>query len=1090
MTTKSNDSRRHRLGACALAVMAMMGGAAAQAQDNPSATNTVFQPLFAVPVAPAAGSMVFLDGAYAANARVSRLSVEIRGADGKADGVTPVRVIVRAFDRDGLLVIEPVLVTIEHTGTARLRIADAITDEFGAGHKDADRRVPGTQLRVVGGEGQFDLIAPATAEDVRLRLSAGTAEAQGIIGFAPDLREMFAAGLVEGVIGINQRQYNDAITPARVEDGFEAELKHWSRSFDKGQGNAAVRAAMFLKGKIRGDMLLTLAFDSDKSRPARSLSSIKPEEFYPVYGDASVKGFEAKSSSRLFVRIDNKRSYVLYGDFSTGDSYTAAAPGGLVAGNPLRQLGAYNRTMTGARGHWEGPNGVVNAFASRDTLRHVVEEVAANGTSGPFAVSASSAVEGSEQVQLVVRDKTNLDRVLSVTPLARLNDYGFEPFSGRILLTRPIPSQDAAGNPIHLRIDYEMDQGGTPFWVAGADGQVNVSDQLTVGGSLVEDRNPNARFRLASVNAGVKVGQHGSLIVESAVTDADVGALSGATTGSLLPAPGADTITGRAARVEYTHNTDEVQARLYVNRTGANFANVTAGVLPGSQQVGADVSVHATDALSLIATGRRTDDTTTEARQTGISLGGEYQISPRVSVGAGLRRISEAGRIRGALATLGYNPDAGSYFGPGAAGGFTSRNSTLLNLNNALVGTGAAPGEVPDLHATTVYADGSFKVSDQVNLRGLVETDVSGAPRHRAELTASYQLAERVQLYARGERQVGLSSQYGLDTAGHGTALAFGIDGSYMEGGSVFSEYRLRDASDGQASQIATGVRNVWHVADGIGVTTGLERLQILDGTGQNATAATLGADYTASDLWKASGRLEWRRLDAPGQALTQDTWLSTVTVARKLNRDWTALARNYYLATDNHGFMANGWQERFQIGAAYRPVDNNRFDLLGKYEYKTEHNINGLDEQRRVHVGALQANLHPSRPWWASGRVAAKTVAERFPVTEGGTSDAYKAALVSARLVYDLTENWDIGAQASVMRDSFGNTQHSIGLEAGYLVGANLHLSAGINAAGFTDRDLSNDYTAKGAFLRLRYKFDADLFAGTDRAINRSLPR
>jgi hypothetical protein len=372
---------------------------------------------------------------------------------------------------------------------------------------------------------------------------------------------------------------------------------------------------------------------------------------------------------------------------------------------------------------------------------------------------------------------------------------------------------------------------------------------------------------------------------------------------------------------------------------------------------------------------------------------------------------------------------------------------------------------------------------------------VTGDDRHRVEVGASYQLAERTRLYLRGESQTGLSSQYALDSAAHSNAIALGIDGSYMEGGNVFSEYRLRDASDGRASQVATGVRNVWHVREGLALTTGLERLKILDGTGQNATAAALGADYTASEWWKASGRLEWRRLDAVSTSVTQDSWLSTVTVVRKLDRDWTALARNYYLSTDNHGARPDGWQDRFQIGFAYRPVDHNRLDVLGKVEYKTEDNINATDEARRVHVGALQANFHPSRVWWTSARVAAKDVRERFPNTQGGGDDRYQAWLLGGRLVYDLTEDWDLGLQASVMHgkadgQTGASLQKSIGVEAGYLVKTNLWLSAGFNWAGFSDRDLSSDYTARGVYLRLRYKFDADLWAGSNPDINRSLPR
>ncbi|HNB43123.1 MAG TPA: hypothetical protein PLL72_02905, partial [Burkholderiaceae bacterium] len=206
-------------------------------------------------------------GNYAANARVAQLKVEVYGAGAAADGVSTVLVKVRVLDRDGQPLKAPVLVTLEHDGAAlgaRLQMQGAPTDEFGPTHKDADRRVPGTQLKVLDGEGSFTLVAPALPGDVRLRLTAGAATVDGTIEFAPDLREMIAAGLIEGVIGTTRRSYDNAVVPARLEDGFETELKHWSRSFNDGRTSVAARAAVFLKGKISGEALLTLAYDSDK----------------------------------------------------------------------------------------------------------------------------------------------------------------------------------------------------------------------------------------------------------------------------------------------------------------------------------------------------------------------------------------------------------------------------------------------------------------------------------------------------------------------------------------------------------------------------------------------------------------------------------------------------------------------------------------------------------------------------------------------------------------------------------------------------------------------------------------------------------
>jgi hypothetical protein len=58
------------------------------------------------------------------------------------------------------------------------------------------------------------------------------------------------------------------------------------------------------------------------------------------------------------------------------------------------------------------------------------------------------------------------------------------------------------------------------------------------------------------------------------------------------------------------------------------------------------------------------------------------------------------------------------------------------------------------------------------------------------------------------------------------------------------------------------------------------------------------------------------------------------------------------------------------------------------------------------------------------------------------------------------------------------GSRQYALGVETGVLVMENLWLSLGYNWRGFKDRDLSgSDYTARGLYLRLRWKCDEDLF-------------
>ena len=63
-------------------------------------------------------------------------------------------------------------------------------------------------------------------------------------------------------------------------------------------------------------------------------------------------------------------------------------------------------------------------------------------------------------------------------------------------------------------------------------------------------------------------------------------------------------------------------------------------------------------------------------------------------------------------------------------------------------------------------------------------------------------------------------------------------------------------------------------------------------------------------------------------------------------------------------------------------------------------------------------------------------------------------------------------------MDGGMSNRKGGMGLEVGYMVQENLWLSAGYNFFGFKDKDLAGtDYTDRGVYLRMRYKFDETLF-------------
>jgi hypothetical protein len=1100
----------------ATAVWAQQGGASTQPLPG------IKTPLLAPGPACSRGEAFVVTEAsgadYTANRDVGRIQVEIDRNEVPADGQSAVKVTVSVFDRKGQPLCGTAMLTLEAPGS-RLLLPGALTDEQGPGLRDADRVVPGSQLVVRGGVATFSMLAPGEPRDVRLRVSAGDQEAEGTVSFIPELREMLAAGLIEGVINFRGNSASFVNAP-RNDDGFEREIRRWERDYHGGKSSVGARAAMFLKGTVRGDVLLTAAYDSDKETRARLLRDIKPDEFYPVYGDSSLKGFDARSAERLYVRVDQGKRYALYGDFQTGDGFSQVTGGGQVA--PLRQraLGNYNRTATGARLHEERDGLVGNAWAFNDTLRQVVEEFPSQG-SGPYGLRNAAVLENSEKVEVVVRDRNQVARILSVRALTPLVDYSFEPFSGRILLSTFLPAFDENLNPVSLRVSYEVDQGGDKFWVGGVDAQLAVNSALEVGGSYVKDDNPLAGYTLGSANVGLRLGPKTQLIAEVARSTSEVNTnpVNQATSPGLQGRVG--DVSGQAWRAELAHEGERTEARVYAGRADPEFNNSAAPLAGGRAEYAARGAYKVTDATQVYVEGMRSEDNNTGGGERhGGQLGLKQQLSERLTLDVGVRAIRESAGTFSAYTTTPFSDRAGlsGSIATGSAGGALGYGQQpidpasglpLINNGSSLGNSDGSVTNATPLSTDTVRARLGYKATERITLAGEVEHDIHGEDKRRVALGADYLVAERTRLYGRYERDSGLSSLYGVTGADRSaSAFAFGVSTQYLRDTEVFTEYRMRDAVSGRDLQQAAGVRNFWDVSPGVRLNTAVERTQVVSGSAPDTAAVALGLDYATSPLWKASTRVEWRRsgdVNTTAEDDRFDTGLWQLTLARKISRDWTAMFRNYLLATN---YVARGdvLQNRLQLGAAYRDTDTNRVNAFTKYEYKVESDRSGIDAtgqadaalvgsnlRSAAHIVSAHADYHPSRPWWLTGRVAGKWQADRFAYADAPeVRDRFRAQLVSGRVVYDVTENWDVGALLAVQLGQHRARQQAAGLEAGYLLAQNLWLSAGFNWAGFRgDTDLSGyEYTQRGAYIRLRFKFDENLFKRSDREVNRSLDR
>lgn len=923
--------------------------------------------------------------------KLARLRIKPQAETAPADGQSLVPVKVSLEDADGVPVVERTPVTL-----------DASLGQWDT--TDLDPREPGHQVFVEGGSAEFSLRAPKEAGEARLLAASGLLQAKGALRFMPDLRPLVAAGVVEGAISLNRVRGN-AANPLRDFDGFEDKLRHLAER-DSGNGIAAgARAAMFAKGQVGEDTLLTMAYDSDKETEPKLFRDIDPLAYYPTYGDDARRGFEAQSTSRLYLRAERDRSYVMYGDY---------VPPGVT---PARNLGAYNRNLTGLRTHSEIGNLTFDSFASYDTTRQMVEELAANGTSGPFLTGGGLMVINSERVEIVVRDRNQTGLMLSRRLLARYADYDIDPLTGRILLRAPVPSLDQDLNPISLRISYEVDQGHPRFWVAGIAAQYKIGEMVEVGGSAVEDRNPAAPTRLVSVNASVTPDDKTVVIVEAAQMEK------------------ADQ-KGRAARLDATRTDGKLESRLFAGRADANFDNPSSSLPKGRTEGGATVRYRVTERASVGLEALHTADLETDAERNGVQLFGGYTFDNGVQVELGVRHARESAGENVVLA----QPD--------------------LTSVRAKIAT-----QIPGLPQAGVFLEG--------------EQDIRDSGRRMVALGGDYRFAGGSRVYGRHELISSLGSTYALNQGQQRSATVFGVDSDYMQDGRVFTEYRAGGTSPAgtllgeRQAEAALGLRNLWTLGEGVRANTSVERVKVISGARDNEAIAVTGAiDVSRHPTWTGNARLELRHGE------DSDGLLSTLGLAYKIDESWTFLGKNTLAATRSKGAGTTlRLTELLQSGVAYRALESIGVTGLAKYEYKLERDDGPANLKRAVHAVSMNANWQMRRDTVVSARYATKIALDR----SSGLSTRTVSHLVAGRVTHEINEDWDIGATAQVLldRDTRGR-QYAAGLEAGYQLKKNMWVSAGYNFMGFAERDLAGaDATAKGAYVRMRMKFDENTLQG-----------
>lgn len=997
----------------------------------------------------------------------SKILLSVSSGQAPADGASQLKLKIEIFDAQGKPFLKPTKLLLE-TSLGSFRGLDASfmsADAFGL-RKQIELNT--LEIAVNRGVAELLLQAPTSPGDAFLKVSSGAIAVQGEIAFLPDLRDMLVVGIVEGAINLSKVKGSNAADIKEL--GFSDNLRNWEKTSTTIGADgveyktAAGRVALFAKGTIKGEYLLTAAVDTDKISSQKLFRDIDPNTYYPIYGDSSVKKFDAQSTSRVYVRVDKDKSYVLYGDFNSASTDQA------------NKLASMSRVLTGGQFNYENTSLRVTGFAAQTANKGYVDEQPGRGISGPYALGRPNAIANTEVIELLIRDRNQPAIVLSRKTLARFADYDFEPFSGRVLFRQPVPSVDENNNPVSIRISYEVEEeNADKHWVSGVSAKVNLTNNLAIGASYAKDADDKAPYEISGANVELKLGDRTYFVAEAASsrgTNAYNQNFSAITESNPLV-----TKKGNAARMELRHDGEQIKARAYVSRSDADFQNASAGVTSGRQELGANASYQINPSVEISANILQTQDksggVTDGASRDVAGVTAAIKLNDTFKVEVGVNSVKEhlINGSGGALNTVSTQTTSNSSlpgWGFNGTGLLASPSSVLSN-----------PTDAPAI-VDNAYTSGRIKLTGKItpeaSLYGEYEQALSDGSRKRMAIGGEYRISERTRAYASHEIENSLTGTYGLTSDGTRNAstivgLSSAVSVPFFPDGQIYGEYRAAGGSVNPDIAAVAGVRNLWQIKPGLGFSAGLERQQIVqaDGVKHDATAVSVALDYTADPVNKAAGKLEYRTSDI------QNQWLSTLAYTRTLSDNWSAIARDAYTRSEGVGVdISKGiqLQNQFQMGLAYRDVERGRWNGLFRIENRTNKSSLTADlKDENTWILSMHGTYHPARDWTFAGQFAAKRGSQA--ILNDGSYNIYSGQLLSARAIWDFTERFDASVYGSIGRDN-GQRVTGYGLELGARVVQNLWLSAGYTKGKFADVDQFSAGTSwSGWHARLRYKFD-----------------
>lgn len=784
--------------------------------------------------------------------------------------------------------------------------------------------------------------------------------------------------------------------------------------------DGAGRVAFFAKGRVRGDALLTIAYDSAKDpgeARKRLQGVIEPDEYYTLYSDGAEPRAEAGSAEKLFIKLERRQFVALFGDFDSGQTVT--------------ELTRYARSLTGLKADFAGERIAASGFAARTDLGAARDELRGDGTSGLYRLTRTPIVIASDKIRIEVRDRFRTELVLERRELARFLDYRLDYARGELFFKEPVPSRDDQFNPVYIIAEYETVGTGQQVTTAGARAAVRSDDgQLEVGASLVRAGALAGDTNLAGVDLRWFASPVTELRAEVARSRSDDPSRRSQASAYLA---------------ELSHVTEKVEAELYLREQQTDFGfGQQLSTEDGTRRAGFDVRWKLDSRWSLESEmlSQRSLETAAQRQLAAAALRYEEDAT---SVGFGLRHVvddvpnqdrqrSDQAFLAGAVDVL----DRRVTLRAAADATLGGRDQSIDYPARTLLGADWHLRDDIDLFVEWEHARGELLQSD------MTQVGVRARPWERTQVlsSVSQQITEDG---PRSFANLGLTQGFRLTER---WTFDVGLDQSNTLRGAP-----LQPLISAQ-QPLASG-------STGSGAAT------------EDFLSTFVGTQYH-DERWTLTSRAERRTADSGERWTFSGGWYREQSAGHSLS-----LALQH-LDETLRGERSAETRTELRFAWAWRPADS-AWIVFNRTDLERERRIAALRLEETLR---WVNNTHANWQWRKDQQLGLQLGLRRVLGTFDEQRLRGTSVLLGADYRLDLPwqafgRALDLGLHGARLESrEAGVVRHGLGFDVGITPAANVWLSVGYNIVGFDDADFSaSRHTSRGPYIAVRIKADQDTF-------------